>query len=121
MPQTPVVRRVKSYSGESGYVYQYYFHEIVKSQRGAQPGNEYVYMVSADRKTQFPQRIFVSRAAVQAWGRAAGRELSGTEEYAAAKMRLFQAFDEPENLAAVTPDLRVDESNLETLLDKLDV
>ncbi len=119
MPQPPVVRRVKSYSGESGYVYQYYFHEIVKSQRGGQPGNEYVYMVSADRKTQFPLRIFVSRAAVDAWARTAGRELTGTEEYAAAKMRLFQAFDGLEDLATEAADLRVDESNLDTLLDKL--
>ena len=50
-----------------------------------------------------------------------GREFTGTEEYAVAKMRLFQAFDEMEGLSAKTPDLLVDESNLDTLLSQLDL
>ena len=50
-----------------------------------------------------------------------GRKLSGTEEYAVAKMRLFQAFDEVENLATSRPEIVVDDSNLENLLEKLDL
>jgi len=47
--------------------------------------------------------------------------MTGTEEYAVAKMRLFQAFDEVEGLAAARPDLTVDDANLESLLAQLDL
>jgi hypothetical protein len=36
-------------------------------------------------------------------------------------MRLFQAFDEVEDLAATKPDLLVDDSNLDALLKALDL
>ncbi len=121
MARPEAVRRVKSYSAATGYVYQYYFYEVLKSHRGFSAGTEYVYMVSVDRQTVFPLRIFVRRDAVEKWDKKAGREMTGTEEYAIAKMRLFQAFDEVEDLASVRPELVVDESNLETLLGRLDL
>jgi hypothetical protein len=121
MTRPEVVRRVKSYSSATGYVYQYYFYEVQKVRRGLTPGTEYVYMVSADRKKAFPLRIFVRRDAAEKWGRAFGRTLSGTEEYAVAKMRLFQALDEIPDIEAERSDLVVDDSNLETLLAQLDL
>jgi hypothetical protein len=121
MTRPETVRRVKSYSAETGYVYQYYFYEVQKTRRGLSPGTEYVYMVSADRKKAFPLRIFVRRDAEEKWGRKVGRVLSGTEEYAVAKMRLFQALDEIEDVKAHSADLVVDESNLEALLAQLDL
>jgi hypothetical protein len=36
-------------------------------------------------------------------------------------MRLFKAFDEVEGLATARPDLVVDETNLEILLEQLDL
>lgn len=78
-------------------------------------------MVSVDRKQVFPLRIFVKQSAVDKWGRSAGRALSGTEEYAVAKLRLFQALDESQEIDAKRPDLIVDESNLDALLSQLDL
>jgi hypothetical protein len=121
MARPSAARRVKSYSAATGCVYQYYFFEVQPVRRGFASGNEYVYIVSADRKTVFPVRIFVTNKAVREWSAAAGRELSGTEEYAAAKMRLFQAFDEIEDLAVRQPDLVVDTASLHNLLKKLDI
>ena len=121
MPRPEAAHRVKSYSAATGYVYQYYFYEVEKSKRGAAPGTEYVYMASVDRKHTFPVRIFVKKEALENWTARTGREFTGTEEYAVAKMRLFQAFDEVEDLSSKTPDLSVDESNLETLLSQLDL
>jgi hypothetical protein len=121
MPRPDAVRRIKSYSAASGYVYQYHFHEVLKSRRGLSAGTEYVYLVSADRQNTFPLRVFVRRSAVEKWSKKIGREMTGTEEYAVAKMRLFQAFDEISDLAATCPDLLVDESNLESLLEQLDL
>ena len=121
MPRPEAAHRVKSYSAATGYVYQYYFYEVEKSKRGAAEGTEYVYMASVDRKHVFPVRIFVQKAAIENWSARTGREFTGTEEYAVAKMRLFQAFDEVEGLSAKTPDLLVDESNLDSLLAQLDL
>ncbi|HUJ40091.1 MAG TPA: hypothetical protein VLW54_06065 [Candidatus Acidoferrales bacterium] len=112
---------MKSYSAATGYTYQYVFHEIRKGRRGFTVGNEYVYLVSADRKTTFPLVIFIGRDAARGWSRQSGRELSGTEEYAAAKMRLFQALDEVENLAEERPDIQVEEAGLVELLARLDL
>jgi hypothetical protein len=121
MARPEAVRRVKSYSASTGCVYQYYFYDVQKSGRGPKQGTEYTYMVSADRKTAFPLRILVRHDALEEWARQAGRPLSGTEEYAVAKLRLFQAFDEVEELAKTRPDLLVDQSNLESLLAALDI
>ena len=121
MPRPEAVRRVKSYSAATGYVYQYYFYEVEKIRRGFSSGTEYVYMVSANRQHAFPVRILVLQDAIKKWFARTGQQLTGTEEYAVAKMRLFQAFDEIEGLAAHAPDLFVDDSNLETLLSQLDL
>jgi hypothetical protein len=121
MPRPDAVRRVKSYSAADGYVYQYYFFEGDRAQRGGSPGGEFTYVVSADRRSAFPFKIFVAQSALEAWAKQNGRPLSSSEEYAVAKMRLFQAFDEVEGLSAKTPDLLVDQSNLDTLLSQLDL
>jgi hypothetical protein len=121
MSKPEIVRRVKVYSAETGCVYQYQFQDVRPVVRGFTAGNEYIYYVSVDRKTMFPLRIFVSCDVVERWGKKVGRSLTGTEEYAVAKMRLFQAFDEVEDIAAARSELLVDEANLEALLGRLDV
>ncbi|HXZ13299.1 MAG TPA: hypothetical protein VEG64_13000 [Candidatus Sulfotelmatobacter sp.] len=121
MARPETVRRIKSYSASSGYVYQYQFQDVKPARRGSIAGNEYVYYVSADRKMMFPLKILVDRASLESWMKKTGRSLTGTEEYAVAKMRLFQAFDETEDLAASRPELLVNEANLAELLDRLDL
>jgi len=125
MPRPDAVRRVKSYSAADGYVYQYYFFEGNRAQRRGSPGGEFTYVVSADRRSAFPFKIFVSQSALDAWAKLNGRPLTSSEEYAVAKMRLFQAFDEgavqvpPEGQPA--REVIVDESNLENLLVQLGI
>jgi hypothetical protein len=121
MSKSETVRRIKSYSAENGYVYQYQFQDVHPARRGQVSGNEYIYYVSVDRKTMFPSHIFVRRDALEKWTRETGRALTGTEEYAIAKMRLFQALDEIEDFATSRPELVVDESNLQALLERLDL
>jgi hypothetical protein len=121
MARPETVRRVKSYSAASGYVYQYYFYEVQKTRFDNADGVEYVYMVSVDRKKVFPVRIFIRRDALDKRAAAKGYELSGTEEYAVAKMRLFRAFDEVEDLETHQHVLIVDTTNLEDLLSELDL
>jgi hypothetical protein len=121
MTKPETVRRIKAYSADSGYVYQYQFQDVHPAEKSGASGNEYIYYVSADRKTMFPVRIFVRRDALDGWTKKTGRVLTGTEEYAVAKMRLFQALDEVEDFATKRPDLVVDESNLGALLERLDL
>jgi hypothetical protein len=116
-----VVRRIKTYSAESGAVYQYQFHEVRPATLDREPGNEYIYYVTADRKTMHAVRVFVSRAGIEKWSAQSGRTLNGTEEYAAAKMRLFQEFDEMQEIPKSNAVLRVDDANVAALLEKLDL
>jgi len=121
MTKPETVRRIKAYSAESGYVYQYQFQDVRPAEKEGARGNEFIYYVSADRKTMFPVRIFVRRDALDNWTKKTGRALTGTEEYAVAKMRLFQALDEVEDFATKRPELVVDDSNLPALLERLDL
>jgi hypothetical protein len=125
MAKPEAVRRIKSYSAANGYVYQYYFYELNRVSVNGGSAGEFVYAISADRGSSFGLRIIVMQSALQAWARANGRALTDSEEYAVAKMRLFQAFDEgvvPLTAeAAREVQLVVDETNLESLLRLLSI
>ena len=66
-------------------------------------------------------KVFVPDRALAAWRQAHGRELGPSEQYAAAKMRLFRAFDAHERLIEERLNLLVDETNVEELLEPLDL
>src|SRR5437879_12975275 len=85
MARPDAVRRVKSYSAADGFVYQYYFFEGNRAQRGGTPGGEFTYAVSVDRQTAFLFKIFVHQSALEGWAAENGRPLSSSEEYAVAK------------------------------------
>jgi len=125
MAKPEAVRRIKTYSAASGYVYQYYFYELNRVSVDGEAAGEFVYAISADRGTSFGLRIFVMQSALDAWAATNGRGLTSSEEYAVAKMRLFQAFDE--GIVPLTAEaarevrLVVDESNLEELLKMLNI
>ena len=125
MSRLNAVRRIKSYSAASGYVYQYCFFGVNRIPFEGNPAGEFIYAVSSDRKTTFPLRIVVLQSALDTWARTNGRALTSSEEYAVAKMRLFLAFDEgavpPGSQAAAEVPLLVDESNLESLLQMLNI
>lgn len=111
--------RLKTYSGQSGYVYQYYFLESQPRVRWwSRIGTAFRFHVTSDRKEFFVVEILVEDRALQAWERSHGRALGETEQYAAAKMRLFRAFDESESPAKIA-GVRVSESNIEALLEPL--
>jgi hypothetical protein len=116
-------RRYKSYQGETGVFYQYFFEASRRVERpeGQGPGSDYLFVVTADQRPPFALKVCVSRRAQEAWRAAHGRELDLREEYAAAKMRLFRAFDESEDLSAQPLALVVDDSNVEELLAPLEL
>ncbi len=125
MARPDAVRRIKTYSAADGFVYQYYFYEGNRGKRGSSPGGEFTYVVSVDRQSAFPFKIFVHQSALEGWATQNGRWLSSSEEYAVAKMRLFQAFDEGAVQASSSGEppreVVVDASNLEELLGQLGI
>jgi hypothetical protein len=117
------VRRMKTYTGGQGYVYQYYFvgERVAPAAASAVPATEFIFDVTSDRKTMFAVSVFLQRDATAAWAESHGRALTDAEQYAAAKMRLFRAFDQVENMMAEGRNLVIDASLLEELLGELGV
>ena len=116
------VRRMKTYTGGQGYVYQYYFVGKRRSLASAAAAStEFIFDVTADRKTLFAVSVFLARAAVEEWAANHGRGLTDAEEYGAVKMRLFQAFDEIEDLQAEGRRLNMDSADLERVLGLLGI
>lgn len=115
----PTVRRQKTYSAQSGYVYQYFYEG--QRQWHANPGTEFVFDVSADRKTSAPVSVYLSDAALTPWQREHGRTLGGTERYAIAKMALFQAFDVRDNPGKMSEPIVVRDTDVGSFLDTLNI
>jgi len=117
----PKVRRQKTHSAESGYVYQYFYEGQRPARREASAGTQFVFNVSADRKSSFPVSVFLSDEAVQSWQREHARELGSTERYAVAKLALFQAFDQRPAPDAMSEEVRVHAPDVESFLATLDI
>jgi hypothetical protein len=114
------IRRLKTYAGSQGYVYQYYF---VGKRPAAERADstEYVFDITSDRERTYPVSIFLPRNVVLAWGEAHGRLLSDAEQYAAVKLRLFRAFDEVQDMQSEGHQLPIDSAFLEESLASLGV
>ena len=117
----PKVRRQKTYSAQSGYVYQYFYEGQRPFRRTNDAGTEFVFAVSADRKTTFPVSVLLSDEALGSWQAEHGRTLNSTERYAIAKMALFQAFDEREQPAQMKQDVRIRVADVQAILSNLDI
>lgn len=116
------IRRMKTYTGGQGYVYQYYF--VGKRLAVTDPledSTEYIFDVTSDRKTTFAVSVFLMQDATRKWAASHNRSLTEAEQYAAVKMRLFQAFDEIENMMADGRRLIIHADGLEELLGALGV
>ncbi len=117
------VRRLKTYAGTQGYVYQYYFvgQRAALADDPEAPATEFVFDVTSDRKLTYAVSVFLPEKAVAEWAQAHARLLSDTEQYAAAKLRLFRAFDEVENMKTHGRRLVIDAALLEEALASLGV
>lgn len=117
------LRRLKTYTGAQGYVYQYYFvgKRPALPDDAESPATEFIFDVTSDRKTTYAVSVFLPDGARSAWNEAHGRPLNDAEQYAAVKMRLFRAFDEMEDVKAQGRRLSLDSALLEEALSSLGV
>jgi hypothetical protein len=116
-------RRYKVYAAETGVSCRYFFESrrSVVRPEGQGPGSDFNFVVTADQQPPFTVKVFVSDRALVAWRAAHGRDLGSSEQYALAKMRLFLAFDEHERLVDERLNIVVDETNVEELLEPLEL
>jgi hypothetical protein len=101
----PVHARTKTYSAETGYVYQYVFrgYRSIPDQAGTQ----FVFETSHDRKEHFDLVVHLLDSALAECAGRIGREILDAERYALAKLNLFQTFDhlDPGNRPSISiPD-----------------
>jgi hypothetical protein len=94
----PLSQREKSYSSSTGAVYQYIFKGMA--------GKSHVFDVSADRSSSFEVRIELPAEALERCAARMGSPLRWNEEYALAKLCLFQAFDSTEQAGELRKPIR---------------
>ncbi len=123
MSQNPPIRRMKTYAGAQGYAYQYYFvgKRSALANDPEAPATEFVFDVTSDRKLTYAVSVFLPEQAVAAWAAAHRRTLTDAEQYAAAKLRLFRAFDDLEDVKNQGRRLLIDGGSLEDALQSLGV
>jgi hypothetical protein len=123
MPPHQITRRLKTYAGAQGFVYQYYFvgQRPALADDPEAPATEFVFDVTSDRKLTYAVSVFLQEKVVSAWAAEHGRPLTEPEQYAAAKMRLFRAFDELEDLKSEGRRLVIDGEGLAASLGSLGI
>ncbi len=117
------VRRLKTYAGAQGFVYQYYFvgKRAALPDDPEAPATEFIFDVTSDRKLTYSISVLLPQAPLAAWSQTHGRTLNDAEQYAAAKLRLFRAFDELEDVKTHGRRLTIDTPLLEETLSSLGV
>jgi len=116
-------RRLKTYAGAQGYVYQYYFvgKRAALADDPESPATEFIFDVTSDRKITYAVSVFLPQASLAAWQATHGRPLNEAEQYAAAKLRLFRAFDEVEDVMTHGRRLSIDSPALADSLATLGI
>jgi hypothetical protein len=117
------VRRLKTYTAESGRVYEYYFvgKRAALQNDPCAPATEYVFEVVCERQPRFAISVFLPAVALSSWRAGNGRDLTDPEQYGAAKMKLFRVFDSEDDLVPGANRVAIDPNELAELLLQLGV
>jgi hypothetical protein len=95
----PLRPRLKTYSSDSGYVYQYVFRGQLETEDGA----AYLFSVASDRNVWNLVSILLTKKVVTRWEQTGGTVLRGTDRYAVAKLTLFELLDRAKPLEPGPP------------------
>ncbi len=115
------LRRLKTHSAQTGYVYEYYFVGKRRALPEEGEATEYIFDVSSDRKTRYAVSVLLADHTLDEWAESHGRRLNEPEQYAAAKLRLLQGFEEVENMLGEGRRLVLEAGQLTELLAGLGV
>ncbi len=117
------VRRLKTYTAQTGYVYEYYFvgKRPALADDPLSPATEFIFDVSSDRKTTYAVSVFLPPQVVETYTTTHERTLSEPEKYAAIKMRLLQALDEITDMLRDGRRLTLDTESMSALLQSVGI
>jgi len=98
--------RWKTYSSETGYVYQYVLRGCRPWRHNGDDGFQYIFHASRDRKEVFEVSVVLSASTIAEWNRRHATDLRDAERYAVAKLSLLAAFDEYQTQDAFSEPIR---------------
>lgn len=107
--------RPRTYSADSGYVYEYSFAGF----RAAGRAYEYVFTVTGGRAPARPVRVLLPEAVTEWAGR--DRELTVSERYGIAKVCLKNAMDRAAGPDALEAEVRPGSEEIAEVADLLDL
>lgn len=117
------VRRLKTYTAQTGYVHDYYFvgKRPALVDDPLAPATEFIFDISSNRKTTCAVSVFLPPRALEDYAANHGRSLSEPEQYAAVKLRLMQAFDEITDMLRDGRRLTIDAEALSAFLESVGI
>jgi hypothetical protein len=118
--RSPSTGRPRTYSAESGYVYQYVFSGYRQMKRRDDRLTEYVFEITSGRAPAFTTKIVLSDFAMRS-SVAGGRDLSGSERFGIAKVALKRSLDSYDHPSAIPAELVVPEEELREISEMLDL
>ena len=95
----PRTGRQKTYSAESGYVYQYVLLSFRNHRSGGEDLHEYTFEVSGRPGKMSNISIVLKESVLHTWMRGHDREFSASERYGIAKITLKRELDSAESPA----------------------
>jgi hypothetical protein len=115
----PATPRLKTYSAQTGYVYQYRYRGHREMRHNAGSATEYAFDVTAGSEAGLRVSVVVPASSLEPSETARGRPLAENERYAIAKMALFEAFDERPEPATMRDEVVVRASDAAAILSTL--
>jgi hypothetical protein len=121
----PLVRtrstgRPRTYSADSGYVYQYSFAGFRRIKRGGEGYIEYVFEVTGARETPSAVSVLLAEGRLPEWT-GTQRELTASERYGIAKLCLKRALDSFPDPKSLKPQVLPDKMDIEEVAATLDL
>ena len=123
MPFTgaPPTRRIKTYSAESGYVYQYLFSGFRMTTGAAGACWEYAFEFSTGRRANAQVSVILREQVLNEWSAAHRRALNASERFGIAKLALKNAFDAWSAPESSPPQVCPTLEDVETISSTLDL
>ncbi len=113
----PPLSRQKTYSAQSGYVYQY----VYAGNRKRTTDTEFVFDVTADRKTSFAVSVVLPDDVIAEWESAHAFTLRQNERHGIVKLALYEAFDERANPTDMRATVLVRRADLDAIIETLGI
>jgi hypothetical protein len=115
----PGTGRQKTYSAESGYVYQYVLASFGHHQRGGEEVFEYSFRVSSGRGPAIDLAVLLKSSVLCQWTRQHDREFSASERYGIAKIALKRQLDTSDDPASLPASISPDQAQVSEISDYL--